>query len=463
MSGAIVRCALVSLLLALDAAGALAQTSDAQPSDGGGRDRGGFAVREVSVSTGYGAVQLPPITLGGYLPADIFHADLVTSASAAIDWRHTTRRTSYSLDLFGTYTDRARYSQLNAPGADVNVGVTRTVGNRWRMAMGVAGALVSSDQLATQSTQTRRLVDDAGSFEDLAGTVALARSPSPDLNHAALFVPITQSLDTGDLSGNTGVISSVTASATYAHSVRLSTHIDANYTTVRQWATNQRPDQHVLSLDSTAEYVGLGIRYDRSERSQFTADTAWSQTAGVATDEVVSATVGYGWTGRKWFMRTTVGGALRPFHQSDANRLPVIIYSGAIGYKFNAQTLLVQYTRAPHDELGQGGRNTITGFEGDMQSIAGSWLWSRPRSRWTARTDFSLIRRPGNFSYTYAWLATGGIGRRFGSNVRVMGELVFDRHGSRGFEGFHLTREEARLTFILMLPRRRLESASPGQ
>ncbi len=29
-----------------------------------------------------------------------------------------------------------------------------------------------------------------------------------------------------------------------------------------------------------------------------------------------------------------------------------------------------------------------------------------------------------------------------------MGELLFDRHGSRGFEGFHLTREGARVTVI---------------
>jgi len=75
------------------------------------------------------------------------------------------------------------------------------------------------------------------------------------------------------------------------------------------------------------------------------------------------------------------------------------------------------------------------------------------RSRWTAQSDFSLIRRPGNFSYTFAWLATGGFGRQFGSHVRIMGELLYDRHGSRGFEGFALSREEARLTFIWTLPR----------
>jgi hypothetical protein len=125
--------------------------------------------------------------------------------------------------------------------------------------------------------------------------------------------------------------------------------------------------------------------------------------------------------------------------------------------------VLVQYSRAPHDEFGHGGVNTTTGFTGDVQAVTGSWSWIPPRGRWTARSDFSLTRRPGNFSYTYAWLATAGVGRQVGRNVRVMGELLFDRHGSRAFEGFHLTRSGVRLNLIWTFPRRRIESESATQ
>jgi hypothetical protein len=141
----------------------------------------------------------------------------------------------------------------------------------------------------------------------------------------------------------------------------------------------------------------------------------------------------------------------------------MLIYNGAIGYRFRTQTLLVQYSRAPHDEYGHGGRNIATGFEGNVQSVVGSWSWSAPRSAWMARSDLSIFRGPGNFSYIYTWLSTVSVGRRLGPNVQLIGELLFDRHGSRGFEGFHLTREGARVNLVWTPPRRPIGSAPSGQ
>ena len=65
-----------------------------------------------------------------------------------------------------------------------------------------------------------------------------------------------------------------------------------------------------------------------------------------------------------------------------------------------------------------------------------------------------MIRRPGNFSYIFTWLSTTGIGRQLGPNVRLIVEAFFDRHGSRAYEGFHLTQEGVRLNFT-WTPRRR--------
>jgi hypothetical protein len=451
----------VALLVPVLEAGALAQTND---------DKGSFAIREVSLSTGYASVQLPPITLGGYTPNDVLNADLITTGTAAIDWRRVTSRTRYTLELFGMYTTRALYSRLSAPGGNLTFGVSRALGNRWRLGAGVASVIANSDQVASQPTQARRLVEDSASFDDLAGTVALARSPSPDLSHAALFVPI-HSLDASDVYGNRSMVSSLRADATYLHSVRLATHFSGSYTIVRQISSNHASVETLSSPDSTAESADVGVRYDRSERTQLTADLGWSQTSGGITDKVMSATLGYGWSGRKWFTLTTVGAALRPFQTSvtsapmttTSSRTPMLIYNGAIGYRFRTQTLLVQYSRAPHDEYGHGGRNIATGFEGNVQSVVGSWSWSAPRSAWIARSDLSIFRGPGNFSYIYTWLSTVSVGRRLGPNVQLMGELLFDRHGSRGFEGFHLTREGARVNLVWTPPRRPIGSAPSGQ
>lgn len=425
-------------------------------------DEHGFAVRELSVSSGYTAVQLPPITLGGILPIDGLDEDLISSGAADITWRRATPRTEYMLELSGTYTARARFMKLSAPGGNLTFHLSRALGRRWRLGAAVANAITNSDQLAYQPTQARRLVEDAGSFGDLSGAVALARSTSPDLSQAMLFLPIAQSLSGSDLYGTRALASSVRADATYAHSPRLETELHGNYTAVREISATDTSAQVLPFPDSSTESAGFEIRYDRSERTQVTAAFDWSRTSGTFTDETVIAAVGYGWSGRKWFTAGTVGAALQPFPMPAApgpvttirDRTPAIVGSAAVGYKFQAQTLFMQYSRATHDEFGAGGRNIATGFEGNVQTVGGSWLWSAPRGHWTAELDFSMIRRPGNFSYIYAWLSTIGIGRQLGRNVRLMGEVLFDRHGSRAFEGFQLTREGARLNLV-WTPRRR--------
>jgi hypothetical protein len=111
--------------------------------------------------------------------------------------------------------------------------------------------------------------------------------------------------------------------ASYTHSVRLATHVQGAYTTVRSIASRDTPvspssfSSTPLAVDADARSVGMGIRYGPSERSQVTADLAWSQTDGITTDKVVSATVGYGWSGRKWFGRANVGVGVRPFDVAD--------------------------------------------------------------------------------------------------------------------------------------------------
>jgi hypothetical protein len=298
------------------------------------------------------------------------------------------------------------------------------------------------------------------SFGELAGTVALARSPHPDPVQAALFVPIRQSLGGADVHGQRLLGASARADATFAHTARLATSLRGSYTTVRRLSSNPDPDRMLSFLDSTGEGAGMAVRYASSERSTLTAAVDWARTTGVYTDETLTPTLGYGWSGRKWFGAVTLGAALRPFRASagDPPRIPsrkVTPVAGAtLGYKFRTQTLLIRFSHAPHDEYGYGGRNNTTGFEGSVQSLAGAWSWSPPRGQWMARTDVSMIRRPGNFSYLQAWLATAGVGRQIGPNVRLMGELVFDRHGSRGFEGFHLMREAAQVTLIWTPSRR---------
>src|SRR5262249_56031402 len=128
--------------------------------------------------------------------------------------------------------------------------------------------------------------------------------------------------------------------------------------------------------DPDTEGAGGGFQYALSERTQLTGGLEWSQPSGVSADRVVSATVGYAWSGRKWFASAGGGIAVRPFEISTAtppqttspSQTVLPIYDAAIGYKFGTQTLLVEYSRAAHDEYGHGGRNFTTRFPGTLHS-----------------------------------------------------------------------------------------------
>lgn len=449
------RVVLTTLLIS-----ALAQVAHAQSIE----DRGGFSLRQISLSTGYAFVNLPPITLGGVVPNEVLEEDLLTSGTVAIDGWKVLNRTRYTLNLTGFYSTRARYAQLTAPGGDLSLGVSRAVGNKWRFDVGSATSVTSADRWAFQDSQARQSVEGATSFEDLAGRAGFPRSQHPDPREAVLFIPVGQSFTAGDLHGERTMATSVQANATYSRSPRLTTFFRGGASTVRRLSSNRDLETAFASVNATNERAGFGFRYARSERSQLSFSLDWTQTSGITADQLVIANVGYGWTGRKWFMMATVGAGARPFDTTIGgdsaavvSSKPAFTYSGAIGYKFGTQTLLVQYDRAASDDFGHGGRNVVTGFEGHVETIGGSWAWDPPRGRWTTQANFSLVRRPGNFSYINAWLGTVGIGRQISPNMRLMGEFVFDRHGSRAFEGFHLTREAVRLNVVWTRPRRSAE------
>lgn len=437
---------------------ALADRVDAQTND----DKGTFAVRELSLSTGYAFVQLPPITLNGQLPDGVLSEDLITMGTATVDWRRVTAHTRYRLDAFGMYTLRTNYPRLSAPGGDVRFGITRLLGNRWRLGGDASAMLSSSDRLAYQPALTP-LGAAPASFEDLAGAAAVPKSPHPDPDQAALFVPINTSLAASDLHGDRMLASSVRGNVSYAHSARLATYVRGGYTVVLPVSRSERAES-LSQRETRTETAGVAMSYDSSERSQITWALDWSQTSGISENTVIAATLGYGWFGRKWFTSVTVGAAPSLSEAADTasptadgTRIPPIVFSGALGYRFLTQTFLIEYSRTTHDEFGYAGRNSVTGFEGNVQSVGGSWSWSSPRSRWSARTDVSLVRRPGNFSYIYAWLATAGVARKISPNVRLVGEFVFDRHGSRAFEGFNQMTEGVRVNLVWSRPRREVE------
>src|SRR5262245_37369084 len=106
----------------------------------------GLVLRSVSISTGYTAVQLPPVTLGGFLPNDVFGADLITSSGVDLSWNRSTARTTLGASFAGTYTMRAKYPGMNSFGTNASLELTRRIGRFWRASLSATEFITDSEQ-----------------------------------------------------------------------------------------------------------------------------------------------------------------------------------------------------------------------------------------------------------------------------------------------------------------------------
>lgn len=428
------------------------------------RSEEGLTIREVAVATGYGAVQLPPLTLSGILPADALNADLITTAESAIDWRNVTRKSVFSVAASGNYTARMKYSQMSAFGGHVTAGAAQTIGKNWSTYVGASGTIANSEQSAFEQTQTQQLVTSNATFDELANAVVSVRSPIPDLATALLFVPINQSVGSSEIYGNRVMATSASASLTYSRTARLSTSVSGGYASLTRVSTSNEPGLALAFPDSKIESIGGDVSFELTRRTHLSGTVTWSKSEGLFDDEVTSAVGSYGWTGRKWFGMAGFGVGVRPpqpvpstAETSDSlkGRKIGLTYNMHLGYKYGTHTFLAGHTRAFHDGYGYGGRNPITGFGGSVISGLASWYWVPLESKWSLQSNFSLYRSPGNFMFIYTWLSTTDIERQVASHVRIRGEFLFDRHGSKGFEGFTLSREGVRVDVVWM-PRKRI-------
>jgi hypothetical protein len=110
-------------------------------------------------------------------------------------------------------------------------------------------------------------------------------------------------------------------------------------------------------------------------------------------------------------------------------------YRLRFGYLSGTQAFYGGFIRQANDSQGFGS------LRGPVLQWLGSWFWTPPRKKWNMSVDFESFRTPGNFLYIYTWHLNGDFYRQMRPSMRLFTEFNYDRHGSKGFEGFHLMRE----------------------
>jgi hypothetical protein len=430
---------------------ALAQSPPAE------RPESGLLLRDVSIATGYSFLKLPPVTLGGTVPSQVLENDLITSSEVGLGWNRAGRSSILSFDLSGIYTARAKYTNMNSAGGTVAFSASQTFGRGWEVLLGVSSSIFNSDQISFQPTHGQQLVNGATSVQDLSNRVGIAKSAHPDPTQAVLFVPINQWALANDSYGNRVFASVGKFGLTYTHSTAISAFVGANYSSAQRAGDSGEPGVALPFPDSQFYTVNAGVRYALTRATTVTAAVVRNESTGLYVNEATSATATFGWTGREWFTQIMAGLSVRPAAPPPSGVIVTnfsttragLTYTANVGYKFRSQSLLAGVGRGLNDSQAYGS------VQGDVYHMLASWYWGPLRSKWSAQANFTVYRTPGNFLYIYTWHGNTSIGRELRPNLRLMFEGIFDRHGSKAFEGFHMSTEGFRVNLI-WLPRKRL-------
>jgi hypothetical protein len=393
-----------------------------------------FNIRSASVSSGYSFVQLPPITLGGYLPSQALENDLITTGAGEVGWRKTGAGFLYDLDLGGSYTGRVKYSQIDGFGSYGSFTVKRSFRRRWSTVVGGSYFLANSATTAFLPTPSPDAVTTTA--DPLEGAATLARSRNPDPTQAALFVPINQSADYMAAYGQQMFGSGAVANLTYSHSARFSSYLGIGYSSIQ--GIPLKNESLAPFPSSQTQSVNGGISYSLSTHSSMSAGISRSKVVGAFQSSGNTATTSFDWFGRRWFSSVSAGVGMVTGGTSSP---PGIVYAISAGYKTTSQTFVIATDRRLFDPFGYGGVNPETGFHGTFLELTGTWYWSPLRSKWNAHANIGYSRNIGNFSYILGFNSTGAFARQITPTLRGEAQFTFIKQGSRGFEGFYLTRE----------------------
>jgi hypothetical protein len=193
--------------------------------------------------------------------------------------------------------------------------------------------------------------------------------------------------------------------------------------------------------------------YALSRRSNMSLTFSRAISTGAFPDNSTSIYTGYSWSGRGWFSDLTIGiASAHDFGTPVAAELRVaeatpvnpydVNYSFAEGYHGRTQSARIRVFK------GLNSARAYLSFWGKDLGVEGFWSWTPVRGKWGAEASIHQSRGLGNFLVINAWHADAAISRSLKQHVRMSADFLYDRHGSKGFEGFHLTRRSLTLSLI---------------
>ncbi len=433
LRGTISKCAVAGICLQLFCAGGVF----AQEPDAAGNSAG-LWFRSASVGTGFANVKLPPpLQASGALPLDALNQDLITSLGADIDWQRQYHGSSWAIAYSPSYAARVRNSNLNSLGHHLTFSNTQQLGKKWSFGIASNLNLITQEQSQFLPIRTSALSSTQSSFDDLSQGILTGQSSNAAVNSALQTPALVESLGRTLFYGNQVLTTIANASISYAYSQRLSIQGSVGISRMQSIGKTNEPGA-IFFPNVMQGSANVSVNYSLSPRTTIagSVNTVRSLAGGLhGYGQVINGTFSRTMS-RRWFMQTS--GGVGYTHQTSATATrapgskPAYTESATLGFKTFAHTITVSHYRGFTDGFG-------FGFDAVWTNTVG-WNWQEPGRRWTLSAAFAQVRAPGNFSSIYSFLTSTTFSRALTRGLSLTASYVWDRHGSKGFEGFSMTR-----------------------
>ena len=382
-----------------------------------GREHMGWRLYNAAASFGYSTLAFPNSSNAIAFGLERLKGDYDGTMSTAFGYNYADPKGSISLLYAPSYVSRVRYSDLSSFNHSLNFKGFLKVSRRWDLSMAFAGTDSTLDQLLFSPAILSSAANPLPTLDDLIQTARIGEYTSDQLASMLTGTPYVATPARSIIYGTRYLSTSLSSSASYRHSPRLSYTFTARATRSQTRNETQQELQNQLNFlipQSTTKQVGVSVDYSRSPRTQIGLESTSTEVdSSIARYIIANPNV---FLSRKlsphWFIRISGGpGFIRvlridPRFVRQAGEPFQYGYTAQsnVGYTVRDQRLIGSYARMLGDTYGFGSQSS--------EMFGGSWQWSRPGGSWTFYASGSLQRLFGGvLGDIHTWYGNAGFAR----------------------------------------------------
>jgi hypothetical protein len=389
----------------------------------------GFHIANLSVASSYFHETFPAIPVAGSTagsPGSLSASTL--SASATVGWAKVIEDCNVSVIYSPSYVREYQVSNSHSINQSLGISIFRKLNRKLTVAGSFQGFISDFSQLLFSPTAYSLLTASPATLEELLATTLTGQSGNPLLAQLLSAAQLSGSPQTAFIYGGRALSGAASVSLSYAQSTRSSFNfsmyaVRTQFTNVGGKGENVGPT--TLIPRTTAAAGSLGWSYALTPRTTISVQASsnrslsrWAEGYSTQVSGAISRTLT-----PHWFV--TGGGGVAysiPLHETfKTPTRPVPEFTGSVGYKFGAQTLLASYSQSIYDVYGLGASNTDSG--------SGGWTWSRPGSSmgFSGSAGYIRVTAPASPSIT-SWTARAGFTKALPARLSMAASYSYARY-----------------------------------